>query len=593
MIFGLISRKMTILLIGLLITFSLTLLTHIAEEKRSEKQFRSISADIHRRIITRLRFQEQMLKAASSFFHASDSVERKSWNEYIYHSSILENLPGMQAIGFSILILPEELEEHTIRVRMEGFPEYVVQPAYNRDFYTSVMYIEPFTGSQKKLMGFDMFSEPVRRKAMELARDSNLATISGKVRLNQDTCALLDHGCLMFFPVYEKGKPVSTPEQRRAALQGWVFSPYRLDDLIRGLFGGQDFHDQLGFSFRIFDDNVSKESLLFESQNTDRQENRFINESTSEIPLVLNGKTWILQFSREVHLFKTWNKDLIVLISGIVISFLIHSLYLSLLNTNQNARKIAADLTRDLKENEKQLKQINATRDKLLSIIAHDLRSPFNAILGLTVIIEDNLVNKNIDKAIRLTRMVNASAEQTLIMLENLLDWARNQTGEMLFQPKFYPLHPVMDRALSVLYMSASVKNISLKYHSSHENLCILADLNMFEIVLRNLVSNAIKFTNPGGKIDIHATFGGDEIEISVEDNGIGMRQEMLDNMFSIDAKISRNGTSLEKGSGLGLILCRELIEKNGGKISVKSVPGQGSRFMFSLPGKTLVASLD
>lgn len=576
----------SVLWIGLVITTIFTLYIHHIEERQAEQEFLTVCNDITRRILTRLKVHEQLLKSASAFFQASESVDRKEWNEFVYHSGFLENLPGIQAMGYAILVPNGNLEKHIEGVRAEGFQTYNVKPEHAREIYTSILFMEPFAGRNREAMGLDMFTEPVRRKAMELARDSDIAVLSDKIRLTFETENDFQHGTLMFVPVYQQGKPTNTVEQRRTAMSGWVFSPYRMKDLIDGIFGAQSIYDHVDVNFRIFDGSISPETILYDS----RKGTDYVYETSGRKSVILhltfNGQEWTLQFSRVNKVFFPWGNDLIVLISGIIISLLIYSLFNSMRNTNLNARKIASDLTKHLKESENQLRQINATKDKLFSIIAHDLRSPFNAILGFTVIIEENIRQNNKEKAIRLTRMVNASAEQTLIMLENLLEWAKTQTGNIPFKPELHEVKPIIDKMLNVMSTSASVKNITLNNMTGSDNFLIKADVEMIEIVLRNLISNAIKFTNPDGQVKIYSCHIDNEIEVSIEDNGIGIEPAFIDKIFSIDKESTRMGTAQEKGSGLGLVLCRELIQLNGGRLKVKSIQGKGSIFTFSLPGK-------
>lgn len=581
----------SVLWIGLVITTIITLYIHHIEERRAEQEFLTVCSDINRRILTRLKVHEQLLKSASAFYQASESVDRKEWNEFVHHSGFLENLPGIQAMGYAILVPSGDLEKHIEEVRAEGFQSYNVKPEHARDIYTSILFIEPFSGRNREAMGLDMYTEPVRRKAMELARDSDIAVLSDKIRLTFETENDFQHGTLMFVPVYQQGKSSNTVEQRRAALSGWVFSPYRMNDLIDGIIGEQSIYNHADVNFRIYDGQISPETILFDSLEGTDYDYETSGRDSVIIPLTFNGHEWTLQFSRVNKVFYPWGNDLVVFISGIIISLLIYSLFNSMRSTNINARKIASDLTKHLKESENQLRQINATKDKLFSIIAHDLRSPFNAILGFTVIIEDTIRQNNTEKAIRLTRMVNASAEQTLIMLENLLEWAKTQTGNIPFKPELHKVKPLIDKMVNVMSTSASVKNITLNNMPGSEKFLIHADAEMIEIVLRNLISNAIKFTNPDGKVSIYSSHCDNEIEISVEDNGIGIENSFIDKIFSIDKESIRMGTAQEKGSGLGLVLCRELIQMNGGCLKVKSIQGKGSIFTFSLPGKILNTS--
>lgn len=230
-----------------------------------------------------------------------------------------------------------------------------------------------------------------------------------------------------------------------------------------------------------------------------------------------------------------------------------------------------------------QLKDLNETKDKLYSIIAHDLRSPFNGILGFSDLLLDNFNKFELTKIESIIRKINSQAAQTLTFLDNLLSWTKAQTGQLSFNPQLINLEKLVSEIIEVLNITAIVKDISLSSSISDE-LNVYADLNMLKIILQNLISNAIKFTKAGGSISINANLVGNNVEISVLDDGIGMKSEILKNLFNLNAFNTTIGTANEKGSGLGLILCKDLIERLGGNIIVKSDPGLGSEFIVTLP---------
>jgi PAS domain S-box-containing protein len=236
-----------------------------------------------------------------------------------------------------------------------------------------------------------------------------------------------------------------------------------------------------------------------------------------------------------------------------------------------------------LNEKESQLRELVTTKDKLFSIIAHDLRSPFNAILGLSELLIENSKDFEVAKSKKFLEIINSSAKSTLILLDNLLNWAKAQTGQIIYKPEKTNLSAVVKEILEISNSIAKLKNISLNYIQT-DNIEVYADLNMLKTILRNLISNAIKYTHPNGEIDISAVQNQNNIEITVSDNGIGMNEETRHKLFEIDTKITTTGTANEKGSGLGLILCKEFVEKHGGEIWVKSELGKGSSFVFSLP---------
>ena len=237
----------------------------------------------------------------------------------------------------------------------------------------------------------------------------------------------------------------------------------------------------------------------------------------------------------------------------------------------------------ELVEMNNKLYELNASKDKFFSIIAHDLKNPFNTILGLSELLKDEIKSGNLETIDEYSGMIYNSTVQTLRLLENLLEWANSQRGKISFNPVPINLRELSNEEFGTLNDMAIKKNIELK-NSFNDNLTIIADKNMIKTVLRNLISNAIKFTHKNGKVEIKSMIINNQVEISVSDSGIGMTKETSAKLFRIDANLSICGTENEKGTGLGLFLCKEFVEKHGGKIWVESEYGKGSVFKLVLP---------
>ena len=236
-----------------------------------------------------------------------------------------------------------------------------------------------------------------------------------------------------------------------------------------------------------------------------------------------------------------------------------------------------------LQESETKLKEANAAKDKFFSIIAHDLRNPFNAVIGFSNILREGIGELGADEISEYIGYINESALNAYTLLGNLLDWARSQTNSIQFEPEAINITEIVNATLVILSGEATKKNIAIS--STVADDCVVrADSNMVSAVLRNLVSNAIKFTHPGGQVSIFSAMAGSCHEFTVEDNGIGIQEKDIDKLFRIDTKLYTKGTAEESGTGLGLILCKEFIEKNAGAIRVESEQGKGSRFIFTLP---------
>lgn len=236
-----------------------------------------------------------------------------------------------------------------------------------------------------------------------------------------------------------------------------------------------------------------------------------------------------------------------------------------------------------LKKSTEELKILNATKDKFFSIIAHDLKSPFQGFLGTTELMSEEVNQFSNSDLSKLSSEMHKSAQSLLKLLKNLLDWAQIQNNTIDFEPKDCNLKKIVDQNLEIMGPIALQKGITV-FNEVPENLKVFADENMLNSILRNLLSNSVKFTFRNGKIVINAKAASNNmLEISVRDTGIGMSENTIKKLFKIDEKIGTKGTDGEPSSSLGLLLCKEFVEKHGGKIRVESETGKGSVFYFTV----------
>lgn len=236
-----------------------------------------------------------------------------------------------------------------------------------------------------------------------------------------------------------------------------------------------------------------------------------------------------------------------------------------------------------LVENNKKLSEINKTKDKLFSVIAHDLKNPVGNILSITELLTGCLESKDTATSEELVQLLRHQTKETLTLLETLLDWARSQSGQVVFNPTLLDLDRIVKNVLESLNSPALLKNIVI-LPPELNNVTVFADVNLLTTILRNLVTNSIKFTKPGGTILVSARMNAHDTEISITDTGIGMDQNTQKMLFKIESNLTTTGTANEKGTGLGLIICKEFVEKHGGQIRVTSEVGKGSQFILTLP---------
>jgi signal transduction histidine kinase/ligand-binding sensor domain-containing protein len=311
------------------------------------------------------------------------------------------------------------------------------------------------------------------------------------------------------------------------------------------------------------------------------------NESGPSLNIIIKPPWWRTTWA--------WAAYIVILASAILLYIrmrerkLVHERNLLEQKVHLRTLQIEIQNTQILQKNEelndlnKTLTALNSTKDKFFSIIAHDLRNPFHTILGLSEIVIGNVGRENPEKIRKSVSDIRDAAKHTFDLLQNLLIWARSQTGSLDFQPAPFELSERISENIDLVKSQAEKKNIELSYMDAAP-LTVNGDKRMIDTVLRNLLTNAIKFTQQHGRVTVIANEKDDHFEVQVQDTGIGIAESNIPKIFLLENKYSRKGTEMERGSGLGLVLCREFVEKHNGTIKVISEPGKGSSFIFTLP---------
>ncbi len=298
--------------------------------------------------------------------------------------------------------------------------------------------------------------------------------------------------------------------------------------------------------------------------------------------------TYLIQFSVILAISdEPFLSDSAATIFLVLIGYVYVILYL--LRTLKDSREKTDNLIEDLREKNKtledqkeQLNQLINTKNKLFSIIAHDLQSPFMGITGLSQMINESARNKELGKIEEYSEMISDTSIKTSNLLLNLLDWARSQKGDLKLNPQEVNLDVFVDETISLMHDHRKKKQIDLKKENTDINL--YADPNCLKTVLRNLLSNALKFTPDSGSIKISSQDKTEEVLVSVSDTGIGIEEDLLPKIFEDNSYYTTKGTNKEKGTGIGLSLCHDLITRHEGKIWVESQKDKGTTFYFSLP---------
>lgn len=340
---------------------SLTIYVYIKTKQgvfeRKQKLFKHLTQQAENSIQRRMAHYIQILKGARSLLYAIDSVSAQDWREYVNSLKVQENYPGILGIGFAKYIQADELEQHTQEMRSMGFSQYKVFPEGIRMEYTPIIYLEPFWDRNLRAFGYDMYSDPTRRKAMKRARDTNTPAISGTVKLMQETDKNIQAGFLLYLPVYKNGRNPRSIDERRKLLEGYVYNPFRMNDLMDAILLTRELN---GIDVEIFDGPIISTKTLIYNKDT------FCNFLTKggfsqgKSTLEIGGNIWSLNFSATPAFEKTsdQNQPLLILIGGFVISALLSLGVGSLSNTRRHALALAEEMVLRFKESEDKVQSI-------------------------------------------------------------------------------------------------------------------------------------------------------------------------------------------------------------------------------------------
>lgn len=361
---------------------------------------------------------------------------------------------------------------------------------------------------------------------------------------------------------------VDTHKKYKMAIKAGRAGVYEIDPATFEIDGDESLAEILGFTLQEVKDRGWGNLLPIED----------FNKKKEILANLLQGK--IDSYSLELRIIKKDGIFAWVVSSG------------SLVTNSRGKIKIVGTLTditerklteQKLIEYSEKLKLINSSKDKFFSIISHDLRNPFNSLLGFSELLANNINELSKQEIIDSAKALNRTAHNLFNLLTNLLEWSKLQTENFTIEKTKFPLNQIINYILDIFLDSIIAKNINIKNETDCE-INVFADRNMIETATRNLISNAIKFTNDGGTITLGCKINGNFAELYVKDNGVGIPIEDQDRLFKIEKQFSTEGTNYEKGTGFGLLLCKELVEKNCGTIKFISEKDKGSTFIISLP---------
>jgi len=624
---GLLFRAMPwiILLAGFLLTSIYWNEARLQQAGKAEAEFASLVNRLVTALEGRIKANEQVLRSVVGLFDSSDYVGRQEFQHFVAALHLNERYPGIQGVGFALLIPPVELNAHIAALRAEGFPDYTVNPPGVRAAYSSIIYLEPFDWRNQRAFGYDMYSEPVRHAAMERARESGRPAMTGKVTLLQETKTDVQSGFLLYVPVYRHGLPQDSVAQRKENLLGWAYSPIRMNDLMNSLFD----RDLAGLSrlitIAIHDGTeLSPNALMFDThpEHVDTPDTLKLSRS-----IELAGNKWTLTLCTlpAFHDAEGAQRLQIILLTGLVITLLLVALTRVLTLSHfrlTNSLEAVAEANRELSESKAELQEstaelqkhrnhleelvaektaallqsnselsrakdaaeaANRAKDAFLANMSHEIRTPLNAISGMSYLVKREGITPKQEERLQ---KIDTAVNHLLDITNDVLEISRIEAGN--FQVEEYPFHldNVVDETLASLAGQAAAKGLKLESEFNAFPGTLLGDVKSLRQALHNLANNAVKFTEQGSVslrvTNVAETMHDVMVKFAVTDTGIGIDAEAISRLFTPFEQADNSVTRKYGGTGLGLAITRRLARLMDGDAGVSSTPGIGSTFWFT-----------
>lgn len=525
-------------------------------EEHDEAAFQAEVARTTEAVRERIGTTVTLLRGAAGLFGASDLVRGSEFAGYVEQLQLPERYPGIQGIGYSERIVAEELPARVARLRALGVSGFRVWPEHPRDEYHAILFLQPMDERNEAAIGYDMFTDPVRRAAMERARDEGRPAASGKVLLVQEIDQRKQAGFLIYLPVYRDKAVPSSVAERRQRLAGFVYAPLRVDDLLEGVPGGS----VRSVEYELFDGAAAEPAALLRSTVHPGADAPALSATTR---IDVAGRPWLLRFGSS-QAFEAASERRLVPWLGV--GSLLASLLLARITFVQARARRDAE-------------RAAAQRDEFLAVLAHELRNPLAPIRTSLEVLRRAPEGPRAERA----RQVAERQVQAMVrLIDDLLDVSRISQGKIALQRERVALARVVEAAVETSGPLIESRGHRLTVEGVDPAIVLDADPARLAQIFTNLLNNAAHYTPPGGEIVVAARTTPREVRVSVRDNGIGIAPDKLRQVFELFHQV---GGPAGGGLGIGLSLAARLARLHGGRIEAHSEgEGKGSEFTLVLP---------
>ncbi|MGC2856439.1 CHASE domain-containing protein [Novispirillum sp. DQ9] len=559
-----------VLLVSLLFTGLMWWAVRVQANHLAEVRFTSVVNDVVSAIDKRMRDYEQILRSGVAYMAAENAaVTREEWRDFVAGLRVEENYPGIQGIGYSVRVTPRPVGAFEAEMRAQGAPGFTVHPGDPRDDIHAIVYLEPQDHRNQQAIGYDMYSDPIRRAAMARARDTGRAALSDKVTLVQEITDDIQAGALLYEPLYRPGSDPRTVEERREALLGFVYSPFRMDDLMRGIVG--PWLDEVVVS--LHDGTRGAEARLFGPP--EMPDNGFLRSTTLEV----FGRRWEIDVAatrvKRERLFSPYPD--VVLGAGLVISVLLWWLSRAIL-AERRRRLALTRANRQLAQARADAEAAGASKSKFLAAASHDIRQPVQSLVLLVAALSRKLADH---PAHSYVRQLETSLDALRLLLDALLDISRLDAGVVEPHIGAVDVHEILGRLRRDYAPRAAAAGLRLRVVDC--GCWVRSDQALLERILRNLLENALRYT-PSGKVLVGCRRRGETMLFEVHDTGIGIAAADRAAIFEEFYQIDNPERDRHKGLGLGLAIVRRLAVLLDHDLKVVSEVGVGSCFSLRVP---------
>ncbi len=563
---------MIVLIAGLLLSALGALATRHENETQDRLRLQLVTERIEADATDRLGKYVSLVRSAVGFFEASNlNVSADQFRRFWAAAKLEVNFPGILALGY-IEKVPASSRAAFETKHQQRIPRFHIHPEGPRDPYFAATYAEPSNDARLATLGYDPFTDPIRRSALEAARDSGAPQMSGRVILKtEEKMGKAEPAFLLFAPIYATPEVPSTVEERRSSLRGFIAASFRVDELLNGI-REPSAYSKVGF--RIYAGRkVDPAMLLMTSRDFPSQP-----QDASHVDTVtVEGFPWTFEYVTLPDFEAQSDRALEVAGFGTILSLLFYGFTLS----QAQARRADERALHYERARAQDLQDLDQAKTRFFSNLSHELRTPLNGVLGMTDLLWDTSLDE-VQKDYLAT--IGTCGRTLLDLISDVLDVSKIEAGKLELQKQPFKLRHPFNSALEVVRGQAQGKDLKLELVWDESlPVYVKGDLIRLRQVLVNLLSNAVKFTDQGS-VTVRTAAMGNGIAVEIQDTGIGISAENQKKLFHPFSQIEVEGTEPHQGTGLGLAISKELVELMRGTISLSSQPGVGTIFHLSLP---------